>query len=136
MGMEGRLIVREGADHMGELQAWNLDTGEKVWTHEFEFQSWGPVLTTGGGLVFMGGTNDRKFRAFDAKNGKMLWEQPTNSGVTGVPSSFEVDGRQYVAVQSGWGVDAQRGQLALDGILGYTKHVPLGGVLWVFALPE
>jgi alcohol dehydrogenase (cytochrome c) len=54
----------------------------------------------------MGGTNDRMFRAFDAKSGKVVWEQKTNSGVTGVPSSFEVDGVQYIAVQSGWGVDA------------------------------
>ncbi len=136
MGMEGELLVREGADHMGELQAWNMNTGERVWTHEFPFQNWGPVLTTGGGLVFMGGTNDRFFRAFDAATGEVLWKQRTNSGITGVPSSFEIDGVQYVAVQSGWGVDAQREQNALDQILGYQTHVPLGGVLWVFALPE
>ena len=136
MGMEGELLIREGADHMGELQAWNMNTGERVWTHELEFQLWGPVLTTGGGLVFMGGTNDRYFRAFDAETGEVLWKQRTNSGITGVPSSYEIDGVQYVAVQSSWGVDAQRGQNALDGILGYTTHVPPGGVLWVFALRE
>lgn len=136
MGMEGELLVREGADHMGELQAWNMNTGERVWTHEFPFQNWGPVLTTGGGLVFMGGTNDRFFRAFDAATGEVLWKQRTNSGITGVPSSFEIDGVQHVAVLSGWGVDAQREQSALDQILGYQTHVPLGGVLWVFALPE
>ena len=38
------------------------------------------MLATGGGLVFAGGTNDRMFRAFDAKTGKILWEFPTNSG--------------------------------------------------------
>ena len=57
------------------------------------------------------------------------------SSVCGVPSSYEVDGVQYIAVQSGWGVDAQRGQNALDSILGYRTQVPPGGVLWVFALP-
>ena len=68
-GARQDLMMREG-DHIGELQAWNLDTGEKVWSQEFESQNWGPVLTTGGGLVFMGGTNDRYFRAFDASSGE------------------------------------------------------------------
>ena len=83
----------------------------------------------------MGGTNDRYFRAFDAESGELLWKQRTNSGITGVPTSYEIDGRQFVAVQSGWGVDAQRNQGALDRIRGFTHHVPQGGVLWVFALP-
>jgi alcohol dehydrogenase (cytochrome c) len=100
-------IVTEGATHIGELQAWNLRTGERVWTHEYESPNWGPVMTTAGGLVFSGGTSDRYFRAFDATTGKQLWQFRTNSGITGVPTSFEVDGVQYIAVQSGWGVDAQ-----------------------------
>ena len=41
---------------------------------------------------------------------------------------------RYVAVQSGWGVDAQKMQVSLDEILGYTTHVPQEGVLWVFGL--
>ena len=69
--------------------------------------NWGPMLATGGGLVFSGGTNDRMFRAFDASSGALLWEFPTNSGIIGQPSSFAVDGRQYIAVQSGWGIDAR-----------------------------
>ena len=40
-------------------------------------------------------------------DGKLLWEFPTNSGIIGQPSSFMVDGTQYVAVQSGWGIDAR-----------------------------
>lgn len=128
------VFLHEGADHIGELQAWDINTGERVWTHEFEFQNWGPVLATGGDLVFLGGTNDRYFRAFDARSGELLWQQRTNSGITGVPTSYAVDGVQYVAVQSGWGVDAQLMQTALDEILGSTTHVPQGGVLWVFAL--
>jgi len=128
-----------GADHIGELQAWDLSTGKKVWSHNFEqSQLWGPVMATGGDLVFMGGTNDRMFRAFDAKSGKVLWQQKTNSGVTGVPSSFEVDGKQYIAVQSGWGVDAQRMQDSLVKIdpATYKSDVSQGGVIWVFALRE
>src|SRR5207249_3772067 len=127
---------RQGASHIGELQAWDMATGQRVWTHKFPYQNWGPILTTGGGLVFLGGTNDRNFRAFDAKTGTPLWEYKTNSGITGVPSSFAVDGVQYVAVQSGWGVDAQRMQARLDTFLGTKTDVPQGGVVWVFALRD
>ncbi len=123
-------------EHIGELQAWDMKTGKKVWTSTFKSHNWGPVLTTGGGLVFAGGTNDRYFRAFDAKDGKILWQQRTNSGVVGVPTSYSLDGKQYVAVQSGWGVDAQRKQDFLDQAFGTHTQVPQGGVLWVFGLPE
>ncbi len=135
-GARSELRLRDGADHIGELQAWNLDTGEQVWSREFASQNWGPVLTTGGGLVLAGGTNDRFFRAFDAATGDQLWEIRTNSGVIGVPSSYAVDGRQFIAVQSGWGVDAQRMQTGLDRFRGERTHIPQGGVVWVFALPE
>ena len=101
-------MLAEGADHIGEVQAWNVDTGKRVWTHTFATSAnWGPMLATGGGLVFSGGTNDRKFRAFDAATGAVRWEFVTNSGVIGQPSSFSVNGRQYIAVQSGWGIDAR-----------------------------
>jgi alcohol dehydrogenase (cytochrome c) len=136
MGVENELVLREGADHIGELQAWNLATGERAWKHDFESMIWAPLLTTGGNLVFAGGTNDRYFRAFDATTGEVLWQQRTSSGINGVPVTYELDGKQYVAVQSGWGVDAERGQIALDGIRGVTTHVPAGGALWVFALAE
>ncbi|MEQ8661482.1 MAG: PQQ-dependent dehydrogenase, methanol/ethanol family, partial [Gammaproteobacteria bacterium] len=60
------VFPRAGADaHIGELQAWDMRTGEQVWTRTFASHNWGPVLATGGGLVFAGGTNDRYFRAFD-----------------------------------------------------------------------
>jgi alcohol dehydrogenase (cytochrome c) len=127
-------IVAEGADHIGELQAWNMKTGERVWTHKYESPNWGPVLTTGGGLVFTGGTWDRKFHAFDAASGKLLWEFRTNSGITGVPTSYEVDGVQYIAVQSGWGVDAQGMTGRIDRARNTETIVPQGGVIWVFAL--
>ncbi len=136
MGADIQLHVVEGADHIGELQAWDMASGERVWTHEFELNNWGPVLATGGGLVFAGGTPDRNFRAFDAFSGDVLWEQRTNSGITAVPSTYSMDGVQYVAVQSGWGVDAQRMLGRIDQNLGITTAVPQGGVLWVFALND
>ncbi len=126
----------DGGDHIGELQAWDMRTGEKVWTRTFASHNWGPVLATGGGLVFAGGTNDRQFRAFDARTGDELWQQKTNSGVIGVPVSYAVDGRQYIAVVSGWGVDAQRKQDYLNKARGTDLQVPQGGVVWVFALPQ
>ena len=136
VGADSETRIADQADHIGELQAWDLNAGERVWTHEFEFHNWGPVLATGEDLVFAGGTNDRFFRAFDARSGEVLWRYPTNSGITGVPTSYAIDGRQYVAVQSGWGVDAQKMQRAIDRARGTTTHVPQGGVVWVFALPQ
>ena len=128
------LVVADDAPSIGELQAWNVDTFEEVWTVPFAGHNWGPVLATAGDVVFMGGTSDRYFRAFDAKTGAELWRQRTNSGITGVPSSYAVDGKQYVAVLAGWGVDAERQQDAFR-VLGVTdKVVPQGGVLWVFGL--
>ena len=135
-GASTEMMVREGADHIGELQAWDLDRGERVWTQEFESHNWGPVLTTAGDLVFAGGTHDRYFRAFHARTGELLWAHRTNSGVIGVPVTFAVDGTQYVAVQAGWGVDAASMTRRIDADRGSSTFVPEGGVIWVFALKE
>jgi len=135
-GATNTLLLAPGADHVGEVQAWNVDTGARVWTHTYaESINWGPMLATGGGLVFSGGTQDRRFHAFDAASGKLLWEFPTNSGIVGQPTSFMVDGVQYIAVQSGWGVDAQAMQARLNRIApGKFPEVPQGGAIWVFAI--
>ena len=87
-------------------------------------------------LVFSGGTADRFFRAHNASTGELVWEQRLNSGITGVPTSFAVNGKQYIAVQSGWGIDAAGMQRRLDALQGRTTIVPQGGVLWVFALDD
>ncbi|HEX6442325.1 MAG TPA: PQQ-dependent dehydrogenase, methanol/ethanol family [Stellaceae bacterium] len=136
VGATSTLYVAPGADHIGELQAWNVDTGQKVWAHNFEkSQLWGPVLATAGDVIFAGGTNDRFFRAFDAASGKTLWEFRTGSGVNGVPVSFQLDGKQYIAVQSGWGVDAARMQARINLVKPHEyPDVPQGGSVWVFAL--
>jgi alcohol dehydrogenase (cytochrome c) len=136
VGATSTLYIVDGAKYIGELQAWNLDTGKKVWSHPFEkSQLWAPVLATAGDLVFAGGTNDRYFRAFDATNGKELWKFRANSGVNGVPVSFRIDGRQYIAVQAGWGVDAARMQARLNVARPWEyRDVPQGGTVWVFAV--
>jgi alcohol dehydrogenase (cytochrome c) len=135
-GATSDISIYPGADHIGEVQAWNVDTGKRVWTHNFaRSANWGPTMTTAGGLVFSGGTNDRKLRAFNAKTGEVLWEFPTNSGIIASPSSFMVDGTQYIAVQSGFGIDSRSMQARLNRLVpGEYPEVPEGGAVWVFAL--
>jgi alcohol dehydrogenase (cytochrome c) len=129
--------VDKTARHFGEVQAWDISNNKRVWSHLFpDSMNWGPVMTTAGGLVFNGGTNDRYFRAFDASTGEVLWQFRTNSGITAPPSSFAVDGVQYIAVASGWGVDPAFQQGLLSNLLGWQKDVPQGGVVWVFALGQ
>jgi alcohol dehydrogenase (cytochrome c) len=134
-GASSTLLLTPGADHVGEVQAWSVDTGKRVWTHTFPTSAnWGPMLATAGGLVFSGGTNDRRFRAFDAKTGSVLWEHTMTSGVIGPASSFTVGGRQYIAVQSGWGIDARAMQNRLIKMMPGLPEVPEGGAVWVFAV--
>lgn len=114
-GADFESFIRDGADHVGELQAWDLNSGEKVWTHELESGTNGSVLATGGGLVFLGGGD---FQAFNALSGKLLWQIRTNYGRTGVPTTYAVNGVQYIAVQSG----------------SHPADGPQGGLVWVFAL--
>jgi len=54
----------------------------------------GPVITAGG-LVFTG-TRDRKVRAFDIDNGKLLWESEVEMALEGIPAVYEIGGRQYI----------------------------------------
>ena len=130
-------VVDKKPPYLGVLQAWDVSGGKKVWEHKFnESMHWGPVLTTAGGLVFAGGTNDRKFRAHDAQTGKLLWEMGTNSGIIAPPSSYAIDGKQYIAVVSGWGVDPQFQQGLINNLTGWKKEVPEGGVIWVFGIPD
>ena len=98
--------------------------------------NWGSPLTTAGGLLFAGGTNDRMFRAYDAKSGEELWHFRTNSGIIAPPSTFEVNGVQYVAVESGYGVDAAFQQTLMADLVGWNPDVPQGGVVWVFAVQK
>jgi alcohol dehydrogenase (cytochrome c) len=129
--------VDPNADHYGELQAWDVNGRSQGWTVNYPgMMNWGPVLTTGGNLVFLGGTSDRYFRAYDAESGEELWKFRTNSGIMAPPSSFEVDGKQYIGVVSGWGVDPAFQQGLMNELLGTDIEVPEGGVVWVFALPD
>jgi alcohol dehydrogenase (cytochrome c) len=137
VGITGsRPFTVPGADHFGEVQAWNVDTRQKVWTHNYaKSPNWGSMLATAGGLVFSGGTIDRKLHAFDATTGKLLWEFPTNSGILAPPTSFLVDGKQYIAIESGWGGDSRGDQNTLNRLFpGEFPEVPEGGAVWVFTI--
>ena len=135
-GARWQFLVAPGADHIGEVQAWNVDTFERVWTHTYPRSSnWGGMLATAGGLVFNGGTTDRKIHAFDASTGKLLWEFPTNSGIIAPPTTFMIDGKQYLAVYSGYGGDARGMQGGLNRAFpGEFPEVPEGGAVWLFAV--
>ena len=54
----------------------------------------GPVITAGGLVIT--GTRDRKVRAFDVKDGKMLWEIQVSEAMEGIPALYKVRGRQYI----------------------------------------
>nr|WP_294523933.1 PQQ-dependent dehydrogenase, methanol/ethanol family [uncultured Rhodopila sp.] len=125
------------AGFFGEMQAYDVNTGKRVWRDTYkDSMMWGSALTTAGDLVFAGGTNDRKFRAYDAKSGEELWQFTTNSGVIAPPSTFEVNGTQYIAVASGYGVDPAFQQGLMANLVGWNADVPQGGVIWVFAVSK
>jgi quinoprotein glucose dehydrogenase len=63
----------------------------------------GGSIATKGGLVFFAGTFDRKFRAFDADTGEILWEHQLKAGGFATPSAYEVNGKQYVVIAAGGG---------------------------------
>jgi alcohol dehydrogenase (cytochrome c) len=120
-----------GAYGWGALQAYDIRTGRRMWTKETKFPWTDGTLTTGGGLVFSG-TPDQKFYAFDARSGKILWTFHARSGFIGQPISYMIDGKQYIAVQSGYG-----GVTPFWGgekVAPMFRRIPLGGTLYVFSL--
>jgi quinoprotein glucose dehydrogenase len=98
----------------GNLTAINVHTGEFAWrvplgvtdTLPPEKQHTGRPgnggsIATAGGLVFIGATDDSRFRAFDAKTGKELWTVKLGAAAHAVPSTYQGrDGRQYVVITS------------------------------------
>jgi quinoprotein glucose dehydrogenase len=99
----------------GTLNAIDLNTGEYLWKIPYgEYQeliekglpitgaeSYGGPVVTASGLLFIAGTKDGKFRAYDKKTGKLLWETQLPSAAFATPSTYEVNGRQYVVVACG-----------------------------------
>lgn len=66
-------------------------------------ESYGGPVVTSGGLVFMAGTLDEKFRVFDKDNGTLLWETKLPAAGFATPATYMVDGKQYVVIACGGG---------------------------------
>lgn len=66
-------------------------------------ENYGGPAVTAGGVLFIGATQDEKFRAFDKKTGELLWETSLPAGGYSTPSVYEVDGRQYIVIAAGGG---------------------------------
>jgi alcohol dehydrogenase (cytochrome c) len=117
-----------GAENVGRIEAISASTGATAWQMEQRSGTLS-LLTTGGGLLFGGDVNGR-FRAYDQRTGKQLWEVNLGSPVNGYPVSFAVGGKQYVAVSTG----------PSGHVFGLSRLTPelklgTGSQLYVFALP-
>ena len=66
-------------------------------------ENFGGTIVTAGGMVFIGGTKDEKFHAFDKATGKLLWEYKLPNGGYATPSTYMVNGRQFVVIAAGGG---------------------------------
>jgi quinohemoprotein ethanol dehydrogenase len=89
-------------DVSGRLIAWDPVAQKAAWEVPYPEPWNGGTLSTAGGLVFQG-TAHGTFAAYDAATGKPLWEALAGTGVMAGPSTYELDGEQYVAVMAGWG---------------------------------
>jgi len=84
------------------LVAWDPVKQEAAWKVPLPRHGNGGVMVTGSDLVFEG-TTRQTFAAFDARNGKLLWEMPVQSAPVAGPITYMLDGVQYIAVNAGWG---------------------------------
>ena len=115
---------------LGHLLAWDPVNQKEVWRAQYDMPWSGGVLTTAGNLVFQG-TPGGLLKAYKADTGDLLWESYTGSGVIAAPITFEVGGKQYIAVMSGWG-----GAFGVVGSKSARKAVKNEGRVVVYALGE
>ena len=118
----------------GRLIAVNAATGDFAWEvplgvadslpegkRNTGAQSLAGPMATAGGLVFIGATNDNRFRAFDSKTGTELWAEKLDYAATAVPMTYQgKNGRQYVAIVAA---------------VGGTANASSGKGVFAFALP-
>lgn len=134
MGANVTGMIPENMDTTGALQALDVTTGEIVWRIDQQLGVRSPAMVTKGGVLFIGDVGTREFRAHNAATGEELWKFTTNAGIIGVPTTYEVDGVQYVAVESGPGGDAMIAVRQAAALLNVPYIEAEGGVIWVFAL--
>ena len=131
-GGDSRTFEMPGVDgKLGRLSARDVETLEERWSVEQREMFLTGVLTTGGGLAFVGDVG-RYFNAFDVKTGERLWRTRLAAPLHGYPISYSVNGKQYIAVPTGIGVFR-----ALTATLYPEIFQPATGqALYVFALPD
>lgn len=84
------------------LMAWNPLTQQVAWKHDNPGIWNAGTMTTGGDLVFQG-LADGQFIAYRASDGEKLWEFDAKHGIAAPPITYEIDGRQFIALPVGWG---------------------------------
>jgi alcohol dehydrogenase (cytochrome c) len=107
---------------IGHLRAVDVANKKIAWDVPSSLPLFAGITVTKGGLVFTGDQRGR-FLAYDAKTGKELWSFQTGSAINASPITYELDGKQYVAILSGLGGDPS-----------FYYSAPKGGMLWVFAI--
>jgi quinoprotein glucose dehydrogenase len=85
-------------------------------------ENFGGTIVTAGGLVFIAGTKDEKFRAFDKQNGNVLWEAQLPAGGYATPATYAVAGKQYVVIAAGGA--GKLGTKAGDAFIAYSLDGP------------
>ena len=118
--------------YLGEVVAWDPVKQQKVWGNKDDLLYTGGMLSTAGGLVFHGDLRGW-FKALDARTGRALWQFNTGSGVSAAPMTYELGGKQYVAVVSGrtFAIPAFFGPIGEKMVAASAE----GGTLFVFELP-
>ena len=89
-----------GGAEAGAIRALEAATGRMRWEFKLHSAPWAGVLSTAGGLVFSG-SDEGNFFALDAKTGKPLWDFQTGGRIAANPISFNIDGRQCIAIAAG-----------------------------------